>query len=163
MKILQDTPDRLVIEDRPVVLAWILVGMIVATAAASLWLLTEGDWTGLWLSLAPAGFALAFVVFVVRVQATFDRSAGVITIETSSLRRRMNDVVPLAEVRRADVQTYLSKMSGPGRKETKMSRPVLQIEGAPDPRPVMETYTAGSGAAEAAGAINRWLDQARAA
>jgi hypothetical protein len=157
MKILQETPERLVIEDRPVLLALILVGMIVMTAAITLWLLAEGDWTGLWLSLAPVGFAVAFVVFVVRVQATFDRAAGLVTIETASIRRRTHETLPLADLRGAEVQTYFSQVAGPGRKQTRMSRPVLRVAGAPEPRPLMESYTAGNGAADAAASINRWL------
>lgn len=160
MKILHDTPDRLVIEDRPIVLAWILVGMIVVTSAIALWLLAEGDWTGLWLSVAPVGFALAFFVFVVRVQATFDRMAGLVTIETNSLRRRTRETLPLTDLRRADVQTYLSTVAGPGRKRTKMSRPVLELAGAVEPHPLMQTYVAGGGAAEVAASINRWLGRA---
>lgn len=162
MKVLQETHERLVIEDRPVLLALILVAMIVVTAAITLWLLAEGDWTGLWLSMAPVGFAVAFVVFVVRVQATFDRQAGVVTIETASIRHRSHETLPLADLRRAEVQTYFSRVAGPGRKQTKMSRPVLEVAGAPEPRPLMESYTAGSGAAEAVAAINRWLEGARA-
>ena len=135
MKILHETQDRLVIGDRPVALACILAGMILVTAAIALWLLAEGDWTGLWLSLAPVGFALAFLVFVVRVQATFDRATGLVTIETSSLRRRTRATRPLSDLRHADVQSDQGRLPGPGRKETRMSRPVLDLAGAPVPKP----------------------------
>lgn len=91
MKVLQEPPERLVTEDRPVLLSWILGAMIVGAAAITRWLLAEGGWTGPWSSLAPVGFG---VVFVVRVQATFDRPAGLVAIETASIRHRSHENHP---------------------------------------------------------------------
>jgi hypothetical protein len=162
MKVLQDTPDRLVIEDRPVLLAGMLLGAILVTACLATGMLVEGSPAGLGVALVSAAFGLAFAVFVERVRVTFDRASGRITVTTASVRRRRTETLPLDIVRQAATQSRRSR-SRPGARAATMSRPVLHLAEQPEPRPLMQVYTAGSGAAEAVAAINRWLGKPAAA
>ncbi|MEZ5721895.1 MAG: hypothetical protein R3D59_09655 [Paracoccaceae bacterium] len=84
MKILTDTPDLLIVEDRPVVLALALIGFILMFVGAGLAMILAGEWWGILFALGGGGMGfVAFWAFVRRVQVVFHRPDGYV-----ELRRR---------------------------------------------------------------------------
>jgi hypothetical protein len=161
MKIIAESPDRLMLEDRPWILGGILVGVILFFVLIAL-LTAQGNlWLGLGMGLGAAMFGLAFVVFVRRVIVIFDRGARAVVIRSVSLLGQSEQTLALAHLRGAVVETSISRSSGGGRRSgtSKTHRPALQT---PDGLvPLTQIYSGGPGAERAAAAINAWLGGAR--
>ena len=159
MKIAQNTPDTLILDDRPWLLGGLLVLLILIFAGFGLNALFAGRGAGL-LGLAGAAFwGVALVVFVRRTTFTFDRKTGQITRHVKSLRRATTTVWPLSGVSKADIETRMSRNSRQaGRANvTPMHRPILHWTDSSPATPLTEVYVNGDGASETAAAINRWL------
>lgn len=159
MKIARNTPDTLILDDRPWLLGGLLVLLILIFAGFGLNALFAGRSAGL-LGLAGAAFwGVALVVFVRRTTVTFDRTTGQITRLVKSLRRATTTVWPLSGVSKADIETRMSRNTRKaGRASvTPMHRPVLHWTDGSTATPLMEVYVSGDGASETAAAINRWL------
>lgn len=159
MKIALNTPDQLILDDRPWLLGGLLVLLILIFAGFGLQALFAGR--GVWLlGLAGAAFwSVALVIFVRRTTITFDRPTGQITRHVKSLRRATTTLWPLNGVSKADIETRLSRNSRQaGRtRVTPMHRPVLHWTDGSPATPLMEVYVNGDGAGQTAAAINRWL------
>ena len=163
MKVAHNTPDQLILDDRPWLLGGLLVLLILIFAGFGLQALLAGRGAGL-LGLAGAAlWGVALVVFVRRTTVTFDRGAGQITRHVKSLRRATTTLWPLSGVSKADIETRLSRNSGKHGKGrvTPMHRPVLHWTDGSPATPLMEVYVNGDGASETAAAINRWLQSSR--
>jgi hypothetical protein len=154
MKVTRDTPDLLVLDDVPWVLAAALMVPLLVFLAATLALLVAGEWTGAAGALAgTALWAMALTVFVERLQLILDRGAGTVTLRRRTLWRYRQDIFALASLARADVDTRRRSKGG------LTHRPVLVFDTGEDRGtwPVTEIYTSGQGADRTAAAINRWL------
>lgn len=160
MRILETSPRRLILEDRPVLLAVILGVVIVFLmflAMATVW---ESFWLGFALVLMAALFGGAMVIFVRRVIVIFDRDAGSISIRTTSLLGRSETSHPLARLSRASVETSISRStSSSGRRSTtsQTHRTVLHLDS--ETVPLTMAFSSGGGADRMATAINGWLGQ----
>jgi hypothetical protein len=160
MKIIEDTPDRLTLEDRPWILGVILAVVILIFVLIALLTVAENIWLGLGMGLGALMFGLAFVAFVRRVIVIFDRGAGAVVIRSVSLLGQKEQTLALPDLRGAIVETIVShstRSSGGGRKRStsQTHRPSLQT--AQGVVPLTEIYSGGAGAAAAVAAINEWL------
>lgn len=157
MKVLEQSPDRLVIEENPVLLGCILAIAILIPAAIGLTMLASGSLQGLWMLGVAAFLGIPFVVFLRRVRVILDRSAGTVIIRTASLLGQSEQQLDIADIRKVEVETSVNRSaSSNGRRSTSYThRVVLHL---PDRVvPLTEVFSGGDGAEKAAEAIRAWL------
>jgi hypothetical protein len=160
MWIKANTPDRLVLEDRPWLLGSILAFVIVFMAFLALVLGADALWRGVVFGLGAALFGGAFVAFVRRVIVILDRGAGAVVIRSVGLLGQTETTLPLADIAAAAVETVVNRSTSTNGRLPSVSethRVVLQVKG--QPVPLTRVYSAGPGAANCAAAINHWLAQ----
>lgn len=151
MRVKTETPELLVLEDRPLLVALLLSAFLMMDAAAVFGLAAHGEWAGVaMLGLGIPLVLAGFVFFVRRTIVFFDRGTGMVTIRIASLIGQKEDSLPLAEVIGAEVQRNPSSKSG------STARPVLLLQGGAR-RPLLSVSTSGRGPGRAAAAINRWI------
>ena len=158
MRIAHETPDRLTLESRPWVLGSVLALVILLMAAISLSTIGQNLWLGLGMALGAGLFGLCFVVFVRRVIVILDRPAGALVIRTASLTGQEERSLPLSALRKAVVETSISRSTRSGGGTSSINRtyrPVLHTDEGPVP--LTQVFSGGDGAARMAAAINRWL------
>jgi hypothetical protein len=154
MQVTQDTPELLVLDHVPWVLAIVLTVPLLIFAGAALALLVAGEWTGALGALAGmALWVLALLVFVERVQLILDRGAGTVTLRRRTLWRYRQDTFALTGLSRAEVQSRRGSKGG------RVRRAVLVFDRGEDRGtwPVTEIFSSGPGAEHTAAAVNRWL------
>lgn len=142
------------------VLGVILVVVIVFLAFLALVTVGESGWIALVLALMAALFTGAFVLFVRKVTAIFDREAGVVVIASKGVLGQTETSHSLPNLSRAGVETSISRStsSNGGRATTSRThRTVLHI--GEETVPLTLVYSGGDGAERAANAINDWLSQ----
>jgi hypothetical protein len=150
MKVKTETPDLLVLEDRPLFASLLLAAFFLADAAAVIALALQGDWAGVgMLGLGLPLLVLAAFFFVRRTIVFLDRPGNRVTIRTATLRRQTEDTLPLDRVTGAEVQ--VGRGSG-----TPTRRAALVLAGG-GMRELTQVYSSGGGASRAVAAINRWL------
>lgn len=163
MRIVEDTPRRLTLEDRPWLIGSILAFVILFMTFLALVLGGENLWMGVGMGLGAALFGVAFVAFVRRVIVIFDRSAGAVVIRTASLLGMTEQTIALSQIVEANVETTINRSSSNGSKlasNSETHRTVLRTRG--EPVPLTQVSSAGDAAARNAEAINRWLADPRA-
>ncbi|TAG12356.1 MAG: hypothetical protein EAZ40_15805 [Rhodobacterales bacterium] len=152
MRIRVNTPDRLVITDRPIVLAVMLGAVLLAMIGFALAAAAAGAWVGAAILLFGAAVIGGITaVFIRRSDLILDRPSGQAHLHSSTLLGKTWHSWPLAEVTGAIVQ------SNHGGEDSGMTyRPALLLSGgrAQELTPV---YTSGKGAARAVAAIEGWL------
>jgi len=151
MIVREETSERLVIEDRPVLLALSLgLGMLVV-AGATMALMTAGQWQGAaMLGLGTVLTGVAIAVFVRRTMLFLDRPSASVLIRTTTVFGVREQHHPLSALQGAQVQTNRRTRGGP------THRPVLVLTGG-QVVPVTPVYTGGAGAGRAVAAIERWM------
>lgn len=171
MRVREQTPDRLVLEIRPIALMVLCVGLfllffilgfgmrLVLPALAGLFGLS--DMPGLSnLPQVPGmnllGYAsvipLLVAAFLIKTRRlSFDRPSGLVTIATRGLLGRGEARYPLAELQGASLAASRSHNSGT------TYRAVLHFAGTTGQVPVTPYSTSGPGPARTVEAINRWL------
>lgn len=160
MQVRETTPQRLILEDRPLVLGIILALAILFPLLLALATFRDAPWLGFAMALMAALFGAAFVAFVRRVIVILDRDAGAVVIRTKSVLGQSEATHPLAAISHASVETTVSRStSSNGRRSTtsQTHRTVLHI--GDKVVPLTEVYSSGDGAERIAGAINDWLHQ----
>lgn len=160
MKTVEETRNRLVLEDKPWILGGLLIVGILFFLALALGLRSASVWLTLGFGLAAVLISCLFVVFVQRVVVIFDRYAGTVVIRRRSLNGETEQSLPLVIVTGADVETSRSISSaGSGGRSTSIThRPVLVTRSGPVP--LTQIYSSGQGAERIAAVINRWLASA---
>ncbi|NJS39995.1 MAG: hypothetical protein HC783_14365 [Rhodobacteraceae bacterium] len=153
-----DTPDRLVITDRPIVLGVMLSALLLALIGFSLAAAASGTWVGaailLFGALVIAGIT---AVFIRGIDLILDRPSGKAHLHNSTLLGKTWLNWPLSDVTGAVVQ------STHGGEDSGMTyRPALQLSGGRT-QELTPIYTSGKGAARAVTAIERWLTDPTAA
>lgn len=156
MKITHDTPDTLIIDYRPFLIALLLCAMLLGTLGGSVALFMTEGMAGFILLGFSAMVALFIVIFVRRVQLVFHRPEGWLEIRRQSFLGRRTVRHRLDEVSHAEVESARSSKGGD------THRPVLIFpEGQSAGRhPVTLYYVSGKSAERACRAINRWLENA---
>ena len=157
MKLIEETPARLVVEDRPWIIGTALTLGILLCLALAMGLFRESGWLTLGFGLASLLLAVLFVVFVRRVIVIFDRDAQALVIRTRGLTGDSETTLALADVTGAEVETSRStSTSNDGSRSVSVThRPVLTTRTGPIP--LTQIYSSGSGAETIAAAVNRWL------
>jgi hypothetical protein len=157
MKLIEETPARLVVEDRPWIIGTALTLGILLCFALAMGLYRGSGWLTLGFGLASLLLAVLFVVFVRRVIVIFDRDAQALVIRTRSLTGDSEMTLALADVTGAEVETSRStSTSNDGSRSVSVThRPVLTTRTGPVP--LTQVYSSGSGAETIAAAVNRWL------
>lgn len=165
MKVTTDTPDMLIIDDRPILMAIMLTVFILTFVGAGLAIVMSGEWLGLLFGLMGGGLGFAaFAVFVRRVQVVFYRPEGWIEIRKRSIFGMKTVRHNLTEIARAEIEKTRSTSSGSSSSGSMLYRIALVIETGQSKgrHPVTEAYSSGSGHQRCAEAINRWLGATRA-
>lgn len=161
MKVMENTPERLVLDDRPVVLGSALAGLVVLMAGITLATLAQSVVAAMLPLLGVALFGVAFAAFVRRSTAKFDRAAGVFTLRVARVTGVTEATYPLGDIVGAGVETTRSGSSaadGGGRRTgSKLHRPVVRLRGGAEPVVLNDVFAAGGGAEAAAAAVNAWL------
>ena len=158
MHILESSPRRLILEDRPWVLGIVLMLAILLPLFLALVTWRESLWLAFAMVLMAARFGMAFVIFVRRVIVIFDRDADAVLIRTVSLFGRSDATHALSRVSRASVETSINRSTSSGGRTSTTSRThrtVLHI--AEKIVPLTQVYSGGDGADRMAAAINDWL------
>lgn len=171
MRILEQTPDRLVLEIRPVALLILCVGLFllffVLGFGMRLFLPAIAGLMGMsempGLSAIPKtpgmnllGYAsvipLLVAVFLIKTRRlTFDRPTGQITIASRGLLGHGEKTYPLADLQGANLAASRSGNSGT------TYRAVLHFAGETGQVPVTPYSTSGPGPVRTVNAINQWL------
>ncbi len=171
MRIVEQTPDRLVLEIRPVALMVICVGLFllffVLGFGMRLFLPAIAGLMGMpdtpMLTNLPSvpgmnilGYAsvipLLVAVFLIKTRRlTFDRSSGKVTVATRGLLGRGETGYPLADLQGASLAASRSGNSGTA------YRAVMLFSGPTGQVPVTPYSTSGPGPARTVEAINGWL------
>lgn len=153
MKVHRNTPDLLIVEDRPWLFGLMLAGFILVFCGIGLSLLFSGDWMGLIFFFAGGGLGLAaFWAFVRRVQVVFHRPGGWIEIRRANMFRRMTTRYDLAGVHRALVESTRSDGGTLYRVAL-----VIKTGGISGTKPLTLAYSNTGDPQGVAGAINAWL------
>jgi hypothetical protein len=158
LKVAADTPDLLIIDDKPLLMGVMLIVFILIFLGAGFMIVMSGEPFGILFGLFGGGMGLvAFAVFVRRVQVVFHRSEGYVEFRRRNLFGGSRVRHALREIARAELEESRSDDGGP------LWRVVLVIEEGQSVgrHPVTLAYTNGRGHQRAAEAINRWLDAAR--
>lgn len=158
MKVTTDTPDLLVVDDKPLFLGIMLIVFILVFVAAGLLIVMSGEPLGILFGLFGGGMGLAaFAVFVRRVQVVFHGPEGYVELRRRNLFGGSRVRHDLNEIARAEIEESRSNEGGA------TWRVVLVIEEGQSVgrHPVTLAYSNGRGHHRAAEAINRWLDAAR--
>lgn len=160
MQVTQETPARLVLEERPWMLGAVLILGIVILLALSMLLFNESAWLTLGFGLAALLLAFCFVVFVQRAIVIFDRAAKALVIRTRSLMGATEKTLALADVLRAEVETSrTTSTSNDGSRSVSVTHRTVLVT-VSGPLPLTSSSSSGSSAEINAAAINRWLSHA---
>ncbi len=156
MKIVTDTPQLLVLDDRP----WILgIGMgagVLAFVYAALQEVWDGNWGGLGFLLGAVAFLGAMAVFVRRTQVVANAAEGWIELRSRTILGYTAVRHQIGEVERAIVETQRGDDS-----DTHRVTLIIPEGESAGRHPVTPVYSSGDGAHLAAKALNVWLNNYR--
>ncbi len=152
VKIIADTPDQLILGDRP----WLLGLGITLIAVTILFILAMNLMRG---AVADAGWAGlsflfvfgAFVAFVRRTVVYLDRTSGRVVVRVASVFGSHETGAALTEVVQAEVQTNPVKST-----RLYTHRPILRLRSG-DILVLRQVYVGNRSAEVAVGRINDWL------
>lgn len=158
MKVTTNTPDLLIVEDRPVLLAIMLIVFTLVFLGAGLALVASGEWWGLVFAGFGGGMGLLFFgIFVRRVQVVFHRPGRYVEVRRKNVFRSSKVRHDLGEISRAVVESSRSSEGGMTYRVTL----VIDAGQSVGLHPVTFAYSSGGGHAVAAATINDWLEAAR--
>lgn len=151
MRVRTETPDLLVLDDRPLMIALLLLVFALLDLGVVMALASQGDWAGVgMLGLGLPMMAVAWYFFVRRTIVFLDRSTGLVTRRVAMLVGQTEERLPLSDVVGAETQ---SPTMSKGRSTYK---PVLILRNG-GRHPLLSVSTSGRGPSRAVAAINRWL------
>lgn len=162
MKIRRNTPDMLVAEQVPLLLAIGLFAFVMAFVTPGVVLLFAGEWLGLIFGTLGGGLGFAAMcVFVERLQVILDAAAQTATIRRHTMLSQREITLPLVELVRATTESTGSK----GKSRARLFRPALVLDDGTGEgeilHPITEVFSSGTGAARLVAAINDWLSTTR--
>lgn len=169
MKAIRNTPDELVLENRPWAAAVMTAMMILITAGFGVGQILAGE-TLEGVAILVVGGAFGgggFVAYAQLDQLILDRAAGVITLRRTHLFGTRQETLPLHRLQRVEAQgrgyAGLGVQSGPHQRR-RPQRLALVLDGddtEPEIRPLTRTFTRGAVVHDAIAEIERWLQQPR--
>ena len=157
MKVIQNTPEMLVIEDRPVVLALMLSAFALALTAVCLVTFDQGMPLA---SIVSGAFAaLLFAILgrtIKRIRLFLDARHDLFSVRTQGVRGTTTISYPLAALQRAIVQESRASDS-----TTYRLAYVIDRGDKRGTHPLTDHFTGGRGPAQGADVINDWLSAYR--
>ncbi|HIP24480.1 MAG TPA: hypothetical protein EYG79_12945 [Rhodobacteraceae bacterium] len=162
MKMSQNTPDLLIIDDRPWLLGGILIGFITIFTGIGVAMLFAGLLAGIVMFLIAGSVFAAFYFLVERTQLVLDARTGQLEIRKKSMRRMKRSAHALKDLRHTTVEARVSTGStGAG---SNISRLILVMrEGHGETNtPLTSALTSGGAAEKISPIVNAWLAAARA-
>lgn len=158
MKITRDTPEQLIVENRPWLMGLLLIGFTLVFVGVGIGLLVSGEWMGLIFGLGGGGIGLlAFWAFVRRTQVIFHRGQGYCERRERSLTGMQVVRHRLDEISRAVVEESRSSKGSTTRRTTLV---IEQGESA-GRHPITKAYDNFNRHRRIAARINDWLAEAR--
>lgn len=160
MKITRNTSQQLILADTPWLIGIMLVLFILTFAGVGIALISQGGdliLPGLVFGLIGGGMgALAFGLFVRRVQVILDRSTGNIVIRRQSVFGFHEVCHRITDLSHAEVERTVSRNNGSSRT---LYRPVLVLDSGMSAgrHPIVQAFTNGRGSQHLVDAINTWL------
>lgn len=154
MRVIRNTPEQLILANRPWLLGVMLILFILIFVGSGLAMILDGEWPGLILAGLGGGIGvIAFAAFVRRVQVILDRTAGTVTLRRRSVFGYSQVVHRLSHLREAVLEATASSKGGT------LYRPVLVLDGGMSAgrHPIVQSYTNGSGPQRLTDAVNAWL------
>ena len=156
MKVKQNTPDLLILEERPWLLAVVLMAGGLAFLGAGLAAAIDGQMIGLLFVFFSLIWWGVLYLFVQRTQVVFNGLDGWVEIRSKTLLGYSKTRHDIAEIERAIYQS----MSSDGGKTHRVALVVPNGQSA-GIHPVTRAYTGGGSAMIASNAINTWLTSFR--
>ena len=155
MRVVSQSPERLVIEERPWFWGVFYILFILSFSWAALQSALQAEFLGAALAAAVAvGVTLLFLRYVERVWLVLDRTEGTAEFRRRGMRGLRRDSFPLDRVK-----TALAQRGGSGG-DGETWRLVLLVEGA-SPVPMTPYYQSGKGTKRCVEAVEGWLAEAR--
>ena len=160
MKIMTDTPERLVLEHRPLLLALLLVMLTLMLIYATMAAYAEGDTGKAFFTLAVTVVLMvpSFWFGIERVQVIFDRREKTCTVRKRRLSGDLFETHPLDTVTRAMLQTHKGNRDDPDSHRVAL---VLGADRLENRHGLTHSYRSGPRAQKVVQRINAWLDSAR--
>ena len=160
VKIVTDTPDRLVLEYRPWMLSLGLAGLCVFMMWVALDAWNSGDkgTAGLVLVIIAGLLGPALWFATERVQVVFDRREGHCILRRKRLTGCHTESHPLARITRAMVQTHKGGQDDPDSHRVAL---VIGPDSLENRHGLTRSYRSGNGADETVSRVNAWLDSVR--
>ena len=165
MKVMQNTPDELVLENRPWAAGVMTAMMILITAGFGVGQILAGE-TLEGMAILVVGGAFGgggFVAYAQLDQMHLDRAAGIITLRRTHLFGTRQETLPLNRLQRVEAQGrgYLGVQSGM-RQRRRPQRLALVLDTddeEPEIRPLTRTFTRGAVVQDSVAVIEDWLRQ----
>jgi len=150
MKVMHDTYEVLILEDRPWVFGIMMIAVALIMAAASMHNLADGHrGPGIASGLFALAMILMFPLFIRRAMLTFDRVSGTITLTKRSTRKQTTQEFALSDLQGAEVLTSTNS-DGDEFHSVRLHVGEASV-------PFTDTASSGDDAAEMADTINAWL------
>lgn len=163
MRVVRNTPDQLIVANRPWLLGCLLILFILAFFGVGILVATSEEGSllfGVLFGGFGGGIGLAvFCGLVRRVQIVFNRTTGEITIRRQSVFGYSSDVHPLEQLSHVVVESTTTMRD---RTPSTLYRPTLvlsadkNIQSEESLIPIVVAYSGGPGAEQLAEAINAW-------
>ncbi|MGD1885110.1 MAG: hypothetical protein ACFB11_22890 [Paracoccaceae bacterium] len=151
MVVLRNLPSQLILAHAPWSTGYVLIFFILAFSAVALALVFDGQTSGIGTLLAIGAVpTLMFALMVKKDQVILNAGTGIVTFQRRSLLRYDREDVPLADVKRADVEIL-----------SDTARPVLILKNGA--HPLIQAFISGNGPRQSADIINYWLANLRSA
>ncbi|MEC7764464.1 MAG: hypothetical protein VX874_21350 [Pseudomonadota bacterium] len=149
MKVTENTPDLLVIDFRPVLMSFAMIGFIIGFIVFGLLILADGDTAKgiLVIGLGVVVGGVGFGAFVRRAQAVFHRPEGWVELRNRSIFGTKRVRHDLSEVSRAIVEEL---------SDTARVTLVIDTGQSAGRHPITQIYSSGD-KQPVADAINDWL------
>lgn len=149
MRILEQSENRLILEEKPWFWGLFLVLFILAFAAGGIKSVLDGDYTLTAIAMLVVAAVGALAAFSIeRVWLILDRASGTAELRRRSLRRFRLDVFPLSEL--APDRIMIQSDEG-------MLRIALQLASRPEPLQMTSYYQSSGNIRPCAEAARKWL------
>lgn len=156
MKVIEHTPARLVVEDRPWVVGVGFAAAILLLAGFGLTRLVSSGEGARLLLFGAALCVVGFCAFVRRTIAIFDRPAGAMVWREASVFGAQDRTVALHQIEAVEVEAGRGVRSSRRGRRTPTHRPVLRLAGV-ETLPLNRTFVSGDGPAQVARTVADWL------
>lgn len=161
MKLIQNTDDILIIDDKPWVAGLAIAGFGMVFAVLGVQKLLEGSTSGAIMILVSAAFFYGFYRFVERLQVVFNRPEGTVEFRKKSIQRYRKESYPLADIESADIDQKYARSNSQSRGSNKAPTIIYQIsllrKSGGEPILINNGHRSGKEYPRIHEAINNWL------